>query len=225
MKKISFILLITQFIVGSNLFAQKALYSPDITPKTIENSEALKRTKAALSVCGFVSAYFQKSDLLDLMDVKNCVGIRFYIAMQDPMQRYSDVIAVAVNENGKEIGNFLERKYHLAKSLDAHYPDEYSKMNRSTAKRYVSNLNEFSKLEPFAVFMGMENLNQLLSAAECSGIRIYSGTMDGTVGSTRTMLYGSTKVEGRLVKDVGLSYSISHLPCPVDCGDDPYLWQ
>lgn len=226
MKQLTLTLVFLLIFLGTNVLAQNAIYSTNIQPKQIESSEALKQTKAAFSVCGFVSAYFQKSDLMELMDVKNCVGIRFYTSMEDPQQRYADIIGVAVDRYGKEIGNFLERKYHLAKSLDAHYPHEYTKMNKSRAKKCVKNLNEsVAKIESYSAFMGIDNLNQLLDNNGCTGVRIYAGTMDGTTSSNRTMHFGAAKVEGKLVKDAASKYVISNLPCPVDCGDDPYLWE
>ncbi|MBI1288504.1 MAG: hypothetical protein GC178_13115 [Flavobacteriales bacterium] len=180
--------------------------------------------KALIPSCGFSSVYIQTSDIRDLMSVKNCVGIRFYIAMEDPKQRFSDVIAVAINADGKEIGDFLERKYHLARALDAHYPDEFEKMNLSTAKKCVYNLRDgVAGYKPYATFLGNESLNALLNTANATGIRIFSSGYESDKGQLRTMSFGAVVDQNNEIKDLGGKYLQSQLPCPVDCGGDTNL--
>lgn len=190
----------------------------------MEFSTAIAEANLFLPTCGFSSVYIQTSDIQELLNVKKCVGIRFYVAMEDPNQRFADVIAVAINSEGKEIGDFLERKYHLARPLDAHYPDEFQKMNLSSAKKAVYNLRDgVAGIKPYATFLGIESLNTLLGTKGATGIRIYSSGFSGSKGNLRTMSFGPVLYENKEVKDIGGSYLQSLLPCPVDCGGDSYL--
>ncbi|MCF8465021.1 MAG: hypothetical protein K9G41_09275 [Flavobacteriales bacterium] len=204
----------------------QTVFTKQDNPTKLQANYVLEQAKTFLPNCGFSSAYIHASDLKELMNVKNCVGIRFYVAMADPKQRFADVIAVAVKDNGQEIGDFLERKYHLAKPLDAHFPDEFEKLNLSSAKKYVFNLRDgVLGIKPYAVFLGLESISNLLKTENATGIRIYSSgyNVDGT--ELRTMSFGAVKYEGKVVSDAGGDYLQSALPCPVDCGGDPYiLW-
>lgn len=209
-----------------------ALVSPSIaqtfqtkdTPLQKELLAVVDEANVFLSTCGFSSVYIQSSDLRELLNVKKCVGIRFYVAMEDPNQRFADVIAVAINQDGKEIGDFLERKYHLARPLDAHYPDEFEKMNLSAAKKAVYNLRDgVAGISPYASFLSIESLNSLLATSGATGVRIYSSGFSGSNGQLRTMSFGAVKYENKEVNDLGGKYLQSQLPCPVDCGGDTYL--
>jgi hypothetical protein len=144
--------------------------------------------------------------------------------MQDKNQRFADVVAVAINSKGQEIGDFLEKKYHLAKPLDDHFPSDFQKMNLSRAKKTVYNLRDGAAgFVPFAVFLGLESLNSLISTSRATGVRIYSA--GNVVGGAplRTMSFGAVSYENLLITDVGSNYLQSMLPCPVDCGGDGYL--
>ena len=211
--------LLAFFSIQSNVFAQTTFTAAD-NPKVVSKTLAFEATKTNLFTCGFSSVYIQSADLKELMNVKNCVGIRFYVGMQNPNQRFADVVAVAINANGKEIGDFLERKYHLAKPLDDHYPDDFEKMNLSSAKKAVYNLRDgVAGFKPFAAFLGTESLNSLINTADATGVRIYSAGS----GSVRTMSFGAVSYANKEVKDISTNYLESLLPCPVDCGGDGYL--
>ncbi|MCF8277967.1 MAG: hypothetical protein K9J17_14635 [Flavobacteriales bacterium] len=223
MKKtlLSFLMVATAISLNLSVTAQTIFPVKD-SPRNMTPEYALEQTKTYLPTCGFSSAYIQTSDLQELMKVKNCVGIRFYVSMENPKQRFAAVIAVAIKSNGQEIGDFLERKYHLARPLDDHYPDEFVKMNLSSAKKCVYYLRDgVAGLTPYAAYLGVESINALLNTPGATGIRIYSSGYD----TLRTMAFGAVKYENKEVKDVGGNYLQSSLPCPVDCGGDPYiLW-
>lgn len=174
--------------------------------------------------CGFGSVYIRTLDLKELLTVKNCVGVRFYVAMEDPNQRFADVIAVAINSDGKEIGDFLERKYHLAKALDAHYPNEFKKLNVSAAKKAVMNLkNGVAGYAPYATFLSIQSLNQILNTSGANGLRIYASGYNSESENLRTMCFGSVAYNNKEINDLTSTYLQSRLPCPVDCGADTYL--
>lgn len=217
-----FACLLCLFAFASPSIAQT--FQTNDTPLQKELLTVVDEANVFLSTCGFSSVYIQSSDLRELLNVKKCVGIRFYVAMEDPNQRFADVIAVAINQDGKEIGDFLERKYHLARPLDAHYPDEFEKMNLSTAKKAVYNLRDgVAGISPYASFLSIESLNSLLATSGATGVRIYSSGFSGSNGQLRTMSFGAVKYENKEVNDLGGKYLQSQLPCPVDCGGDTYL--
>jgi len=227
MKTKLFVLITLACITGQgNLMAQRITFPATDSPTSVTAREAADMATDMIATTGFGSAYFQKSDLLELIDVRNCVGIRFYVAMENPKQRFADVIGVAINEEGKEIGDFLERKYHLAKALDAHYPSEYQKMNRSSAKRCIDILtNGTRNVQPYAAYLGATSIKTLLNEANSTGIRIYAAEISESGNNYRSMAFGSVESTGKEVNDVGTNptYLRSNLPCPVDCGDERQL--
>lgn len=204
-------------------------FPTDCEPFVVSPESASLEAKEVQGKCGFGSVFFGKKDLDELKSVKKCVGLRFYIAMERPDQRFADVIAVAINEDGKEIGDFLERKYHLAKALDAHFPHEFQKLNKSKAKGFVMNVKiGDSKLDQYAGYIGVDRLNSLLSQVGSQGIRIYPAEYVKDDKTYRTMSFGSIKLDGKDVRDMGSDYLEGRLPCPVDCGGEGderhYLW-
>lgn len=209
-------------VLTGSAFAQT--FPAKDAPKEKALTAVLTEAKDHLPTCGFSSVYIQASDIKELLSVKNCVGVRFYIAMEDPKQKFADVIAVAIRSDGKEIGDFLERKYHLARALDAHYPDEFKKMNVYTARKCVSNLRDgVAAFKPYAVFLGVESLNKLLNTSGATGIQIHSSGYASSGEEVRTMSIGAVAYSDKEVRDLGEKYLQSQLPCPVDCGVDNYL--
>lgn len=222
--------LLTIILVCSTCFFAKAQWTfpTDCNPKAVSNESAAAEAITSLKVCGFGSTFFHRKDINELKDLKNCVGLRFYIASERPDQRYADVIAVAIDANGKEIGKFLERKYHLAKSLDAHFPHEFEKMNKSKAKSKVFMLMEGAlKLDPYVGYIGIDRVQWLLKDTDADGIRIYHAMYEKEGKNYRTMSFGAVRVDGKQVLDLENDYLEGRLPCPVDCGGDGdknYLW-
>lgn len=220
--KLNFLFLLVTFAIAETGLAQT--FPVKDTPKQMTLETVQADALLYKESCGFTSVFIQSSDLRELLAVKNCVGVRFYIAMEDPKQRFADVIAVAINGDGKEIGDFLERKYHLAKALDAHYPDEFQKMNLAAAKKAVADLqNGVAGYAPFAAFLSRESLNALLNTANASGVRVFASGFQSGSEALRTMSFGAVLYENKEVKDLGVGYLQSKLPCPVDCGGDSYL--
>ena len=218
------LILVTSFVAVS----QNKSFPEDCKPKEVAASEAAVVAKSMIPTCGFGGAYFAKKDLEDLMDVKGCVGVRFYIAMERTDQRYADIIAVAINAYGKEIGDFLSRKYHMAKPLDAFFPSDFQKMDRFKAQGYVNQLIEGKeKLIPYVSYLGVSGINSLLNTASAVGIRIYPSELIRDEKPYRTMSFGAVRVNGNIVEDASSFYLQGSLPCPTDCGgndDKYYLW-
>lgn len=194
-------------------------------PVMVKPVMAHEEAQANLPVCGFTEAYFEKTDIIFLMNVNGCVGIRFYISMEDPKQRFTDLIAVAIREDGKEIAKFLKRKYRLVKALDAHFPDEVRWMSRSTAKKCVDNLIfGASGLKVYTAYISQQTINGLFGMEGCTGVKISPAMING---KDRTMSFVPAKKVGTDIVEIpGTDYLQTLLPCPVDCGDmDYYLWE
>lgn len=216
-------------VCGTSFIANAQWTFPtDCDPTPVSNESASNEAKTSSEACGFGSVFFHRKDVEELMDLKSCVGLRFYIAAERPDQRYADVIAVAINANGKEIAKFLERKYHLAKSLDAHYPHEFEKMDKYKAKSKVFMLMQGSlKLDPYVGYIGIERIQWLLKDNDAEGIRIYPAMYEKEGKDYRTMSFGAVRLDDKQVLDLENDYLEGRLPCPVDCGGDGdknYLW-
>lgn len=218
------------FLIASSfqVLAQNKSFPSDCQPKEIQATEAVNSATDMAETCGFGSAYFAKKDLEELMDVKGCVGIRFYIAMERTDQRHADIIGVAINTYGKEIGDFLARKYHMAKALDAFFPNDFEKMDKYKAKKNVDNLIAGNqKLTPYVSYLGVSGLGNLLNIDGAQGVRIYPSELIRDSKPYRTMSFGAVRVDGKNVVNVWDRYLQGNLPCPTDCGgndDKYYLW-
>lgn len=226
--KASFLSSLILFICTINALGQIKSFPEDCKPVEIDAEEARQVAVEMLPTCGFGSVYIAKRDFEELMDVKGCVGIRFYIAMERSDQRYADIIAVAINTYGKEIGDFLARKYHMAKPLDAFFPNDFEKMDRFKAKKYVENLvNGEQNLSPYVGYLGSSGIKELLKIDGAQGLRIYPAELIKDSKSYRTMALGAVRIDGKDVKDVYATYLRGNLPCPTDCGGNDekyYLW-
>ena len=203
-------------------------FPTDCKPEIVSATDAALEASNSQSKCGFGSVYFSAADIKELMAVNRCVGLRFYIAMERADQKFADVVGVAINTNGREIGDFLEKKYHMAKALDAHFPHNFIKTNRKNAKAYVDNLTYGpSKLDPYVGYLGIDRLNSLITQVGSDGIRIYPAEYEKEGDTFRTMSFGAVKLKGKDIEDMGTDYLEGRLPCPVDCGGDGernYLW-
>lgn len=200
---------------------------PPYLPEMVKAADAAVEARENLPTSGFSAAYFAKEDLLELMKPNKAVGIRFYIAMDEPKQRFSDVLAVAVDVTGKEVAQFLERKYRIVKALDAHYPDEVQWMNRSNAKRCINNImNGNSGYEVHAAYLSISSLTGLFNMQGATGIKVASSKYQHTDGRPyQSMSFAPAMIRDNDVSEIpGNDFLKSKLPCPVECGDEIYLW-
>lgn len=184
-------------------------------PIQLTSSVAKQEAQAASGSCGYSSAYFDKTELESLMSAKGCVGIRIYNAKVNETQHHCDVVAVAVNEDGKEIPSF-GKKYLHGSSFDNNPSCPSSKVNKNNAKGYVENVANSSSLEYQKVFFSKSLINERLAVAGgTTGINVLPGDLSGE----KTMMVSAAKLEGGKLTDLGDAYMKSKLPCPTDCGD------
>lgn len=194
----------------------------------ISADQAASESVELVQSCGFGSAFISRLDIEDLLKTEKCVGIRFYISMETGDQKYADVLAVAIDENGQEIGNSFQRTYLMVKSLDEKsYPANARGLNIYEAERCVSNLSDGkSGLDPYVGYLGSETLSNLLKQ-DCDGIRVYPSDVKIDGKTYHSMAYGAAKsYDGKVSDATDVYYRAMH-PCPIECGGDGdknYLW-
>ena len=175
----------------------------------IEESNQVKGT------CGFSGAYIAKSDLDYLMNLNKCVGIRIYNGKEDAKEQFCGVIAVAINEDGKEIGHFMASKYFDVGSEDEGGSYSVQKIGQNNAKDRITNVANSSSLDYQKVFFSKSTVNERLTVSGATGVHI----RPGEVGGYKTMMMSSAKLDKGSLTDLGDKYLKSKLPCPVQCGD------
>lgn len=230
MKKLTSISILTILLTCCNLvYAQDLKTFPtNCEPTEISADQAAIESRELIQTCGFGSVFISRLDIEDLLKTEKCVGIRFYISMESGGQKYADVIAVAIDETGQEIGNNFQRTYLMVKSLDEKsYPAYARGLNVYEAERCVSNLSGGkSGLDPYVGYLGSETLRSLLEQ-ECDGIRVYPSEVRIDDKTYHSMSYGAAKTSDGEILDVYDVYYQAMHPCPTDCGGDGdknYLW-
>lgn len=214
--------LLTIICIAAGIFcnAQTAIKytSPEeaqYAPISVRASDAKQEASALSTVCGYTSSFFSKQAIEDLMSHRTCIGVRIYNAKSDQSQAMCDMVAVAVDENGKEVGPALGKKYLHARSFDNDSNCPSSKVSKSNARNYVSNVANTSALEYQKVFFSKALIETLLTVPEATGITVIPGNLNGQ----KTMMASAAKLDKGKVVDLGGSYMKSKLPCPYDCGD------
>ena len=224
------VLYTTLFLFISHSIKAQETFSTDCKPRTVSATEAEVNSKELIRKCGFSSVFFQADDLYQLVQIQEATGIRFYIAKQISTQEFVDVIAVAINESGKELEEKPNRSYLMKRSLD----DGKTWYNAATglssvmASSYVQNIKlGKEELESYTSYLGRENLQSLLEIGG-DGIRIYSSEVKLDDGTFNTMSFGVVKYfKGNSLENGSEEYMLSKDPCPIVCGgegDMNYLW-
>lgn len=189
-------------------------------PVPVELSKAKTEASSVAGVCGYSSAFYTRSDIQYLMDLSQCVGIRIYNGKDDAKQTYCEVIAVAVDENGKEIGHFAVNKYMHVQPFDSDQNCTAKKVSKSFAKGCVQVVADDKVLNYQKVFFSKAFVDQRLAISNSTGIAVIPGT-DSTNSS---MMMAAAKLEDGKITEMEENYFRSQLPCPVDCGEtDNYL--
>ena len=206
-------------ILSSVAFAQSDIKytSPEteaFKPVEVKTADALREAESLSASCGYTKAFFSKEDLNTLMKVSGCVGIRIYNAKESERQTNCDVIAVAVDATGKEIGAFAKNKYLHAESYDENTSCNSKKLSQSRAEACVKNVAS-SKLEYQKVFFSKSLVDNSLNAAGSGGIAV----LPGSNGSQATMMIAGASLSNGKLTEVESNYHKSQLPCPTDCGD------
>ena len=211
------ILVFVCFVFGTaGSFAQ--MYSnpepADKSPLQIKKGDALAEASSVSKSCGYNQAYISKEDLDALLSLSRSVGIRIYNAKETTGQSNCDIIAVAVDEAGKEIGATFSSKYVHTESFDDNKSCPSKRISKSKASGCVSNVLK-TDLNYQKVFFSKSTIDARWNVSGATGIKLIPGQLSG--GST-IMIMASQLTSGEL-KELEASYLKSQLPCPTDCGD------
>lgn len=205
----------TAFIISAS-FAQTITYTSPETdqfkPVLVKAEDAFREAAAAGQSCGYTKAFFAKADLVALMNVAGCVGIRIYNSKESSTQAHCDVIAVAVDAAGKEIGPAIGNKYLHAKSYDENTSCVSKKITKTKAEGCVKIVSG-SGLSYQKVFFSRALIDERLKNG--SGIAV----LPSNNGSQSTMMIAAASLTNGQMKEMESNYFKSQLPCPTDCGD------
>lgn len=208
------------FLVSISVFGQsnQKFANPEAAsyaPIQLSASQAAQESEQVKNTCGFSSAYIGKSDMEYLMNLSKCVGIRVYNGKADSRQQFCGVLAVAIDENGKEIGHFMANKYFDVGSVDAGSGYNLDKINQSSAKNMVNNVAQSSSLDYQKVYFSKTTVTNRLEVQGATGLHI----RPGEVGGYKTMMISAAKLDKGTISDLDDTYMKSSRPCPVQCGD------
>lgn len=218
-----FILIQVNFSAAQN----PKVFPTDCSPNEIAAKDVEVQAKSLFPTCGFGSAYISNADLEDLLNVETSVGVRFYISMEKVDQGYADLTAVAIDQNGKEIGSKFQRTYLTVKPLEVSTPSYAKGLNLYEAEKFVKNLvASKSNLKPYVGYLGAENLQRLMKT-QSDGIRVYPSEIQLEGKTYHTMSFGSVAVGSKGLTNTTDIYLQAVHPCPIACGGDGetnYLW-
>ena len=206
-------------------FAQdKPMYSSpeskEYKPSILSIDEATRKAEQAGGSCAYTQAFISSGDLNGLLSISKCVGVRFYNAFQNQSDKYASMIAVAVDENGQEIGKTFSNKYLCVASLDKSSKCEAQSLSKGKARTCVENV-AYSDQTSQKVFFSKALLEDRLLSKNAAGISLLPAINDR---SEATISISGAYYDNGRINVVETEYYMSELPCPTDCGDtDDYL--
>ncbi|MCF8465022.1 MAG: hypothetical protein K9G41_09280 [Flavobacteriales bacterium] len=214
--KLTVLLLFGCAIEPNTSFAQ--IYSsPEPKDKgliEVKKEEAIAEASEMSKACGYSHAYISTEDLFALTNISKSVGIRVYNSKESIEQSSCDVIVVAVDAEGKEIGSGLNSKYVQIQSPEINKSCPSRRISKSKASGCVSNTIK-TDLTYQKVFFSNESLMARIKIPGATGIKLIPGKF--AAGST--MMIVAAKLESGSLIELEANYLKSQLPCPTDCGD------
>lgn len=211
------LLVIVSMLFVNNTFSQTFYSTPEpkgSEPLTIKKNDAELEASSLSGTCGYSRAFLQSSELQSLLATSGAVGVRIYNSKEDAEQRNCDIIAVAVDANGKEIGSALTNKYLQAESYDKNTECSSKKLTKSKAATCVSTVAN-SNLNSQKVFFSKSVLEERLKIGNATGITVIPGEISGA----STMMIMAANLDKGTINELEDTYLKSRLPCPTDCGD------
>ena len=100
-------------------FALLLVTAPFATTNSTDQRSAPATPTVMADPPAAVEGVFSKDVINDLLNAKNCTGIRFYTVLKTTDPASSSVVAIPVDKDGKEIQSwFLGTPYRMYTSLD-----------------------------------------------------------------------------------------------------------
>lgn len=175
----------------------------------ISQEEALNTAAEYSGTFGFENVYFSNDDLNRMINDPNCIGIRFYTAINPEMGGQTE-IAVGVDANGNELGQYYRSNGTYS-----------TPMNAESATSAVEG-SKNSEYATVACTFATGDITNMVMSQGSSGIHIKPGLHEGTY--SLVTVGASLNPEGSGSGDSGSTYLKGAAPCPNTCGDG-YLTQ
>lgn len=194
--------------------------SPEYQPIVLSVDEATNKATEASGRCAYSQSFFSSSDLNRLLSISKCVGVRFYNGFMNEQDKNASMVAVAVDETGKEIGKVFSNNYLCVASFDQSAKCESLTLSKSKARVCVENVAD-SDVTSQKVFFSKALIEARLTTKNANGISLLPTINDR---SEYTMSISGAEFANGKITVVESNYYQSELPCPTDCGNtDDYL--
>jgi hypothetical protein len=194
--------LLTFLFLSIHLSAQSAV--------SISSEEARQMVDENKDKVGFEKVYFSNQDLSRVLSMENCEAIRFYTAKPNAEDNAQTLIAVPVDGDGNELGNYL--KADAAGAL---------RMSAADAIQEVTN-SKSSESSTLACSFDKNTINSLMAEGG-DGLHLKPGKT--REGSASLVSAPATVGEGGETEEVGSMQMLGAAPCPHACGGGSYLIQ
>lgn len=203
---------------------EKPMYSSpeasEYQPVVLSVNDAIANAERASGSCAYTQTFVSSEDLTRLLSISKCVGVRFYNGFMTEQDKNASMIAVAVDETGKEIGKVFSNNYLCVASLDQSARCESQSLSKSKARVCVENVVN-ADLSSQKVFFSKALLEERMRAKNATGVSILPAINDRD--ESTMSVSGASFANGKITV-VESEYYQSELPCPTDCGNtDDYL--
>jgi len=170
---------------------------------------------------GFTEAVFDAQTIQDLLDRRNCDGIRFYNSLSEGKV---SLIAVAISEGADLRGSFFNRKPFAVSMGIVDNRISIEKVDEEQAKAMCQAIDQ-STYAHYSTHFSKNDLQTLLSNTNCNALQIKPGRSSGNL----SMEVQSVRFEDGRVSDLGEGQGFEMLavdPCPPVCGySGNYIYQ
>lgn len=163
-----------------------------------------------------VKAYFDAGILNEIVSEKNCVGLRFYNAIDEKNPSEITVMVIGIRDDGSEIsgGLFSGPKYKLAEGISDGRA-VYEGISKSKAKANCEAIKAKGMLS-FSASFSAKDISDMLGLNGASGILIVElsdKSNENFSAQASNLKNGTPSTLG------GTEALISTEPCPTICGD------
>jgi hypothetical protein len=170
---------------------------------------------------GFVDAVFDSETIEDLLNRKNCDGVRFYNSLSEGKVF---VMAVGISEGADIQSSFFTRKpYAVSKGIEE---DRITieKVDEEQARAMCEELDQ-SRFTQYSTHFSRKEIETLLNQPDCNAIQVKPGRSSDNL----SMMVSSVNFNEGRISNLGEGEGFEMLaidPCPPVCGNSGnYLYQ
>jgi hypothetical protein len=177
---------------------------------------------------GFSRVFFGNTDIKGMLNQKDAVGIRFYLANKNTSSKVGTLIGIPVDTNRKELYG-TNSQYIMSEGVTSIGVPSSQKLTKQVAKKYVANAETVFS-EAFFVYMDSTTIATILAKNQV-GINFIPGKMKMNYkagNAIKTKDFKSLSAVPATIKNNrpidynvpkgGKNYFESKMPCPPDCG-------